>query len=159
MGFPQPSHNQSHTQKVAMTDLLKLFHLAAAALWLGGMGFMLYALRPSALMLQPPARLPLMVAVLSRFFVIVWSVIAILLLTGYGMLAATGMKGAPIGWHLMIGIGVVMFLIFGHLYFGPFRRLKIAVAAADWPEGGRRMGQIAKLVTLNFALAGWPSPL
>lgn len=137
-----------------MTDLLKLFHLAAAVLWLGGMGFMLYALRPSALALQPPVRLSLMVSVLSRFFVIVWSVIAILLLTGFGMLTATGMKGAPIGWHLMTGIGFLMFLIFGHLYFGPFRRLVLAVASADWPEGGRRMGQITKLATLNFAL-GW----
>jgi len=154
MGVSQASHNQSHTPKVAMTDLLKLFHLAAAVLWLGGMGFMLYALRPSALMLQPPVRLPLMVAVLSRFFVIVWSVIAILLLTGFGMLLATGMKAAPMGWHLMTGIGVLMFLIFGHLYFGPFRRLQIAVTAANWTEGGRHMGQIATLATLNFAL-GW----
>jgi len=137
-----------------MSSLLKFFHLAAAIFWLGGMGFMLYALRPSALTLQPPLRLPLMAAVLSRFFVIVWASIAILLLTGVGMLLATGMKGAPIGWHLMTGIGIFMFLIFGHLYFGPYRRLQIAIHSADWPEGGRRMGQIAKLATLNFIL-GW----
>ncbi len=137
-----------------MSTLLKFFHLAAAIFWLGGIGFMLYALRPSALTLQPPVRLPLMAAVLSRFFVIVWVSIAVLLLTGTGMLTAAGMKGAPIGWHLMTGIGILMFLIFGHLYFGPYRRLKIAITAADWPEGGRRMRQIAMLASVNFIL-GW----
>jgi len=60
----------------------------------------------------------------------------------------------PIGWHLMAGIGVLMCLIFGHLYFGPYRRLQAALAAADWPEGGRRANQIALLVTVNFWL-GW----
>jgi uncharacterized membrane protein len=137
-----------------MTDVLKFFHIAAAILWLGGMGFVLYVLRPSALMLQPAVRLPLMVAVLSRFFVVVWTVIAVLLLTGLGLLMGPGLKGAPIGWHVMTGAGTLMFLVFGHLYFGPFRRLQIAARAADWPEGGRRMAQIGTLVTLNFVL-GW----
>ena len=45
-----------------------------------------------------------------------------------------------------------MFALFGHLFFGPFRRLKLAVAAGDWPEGGRRVGQIATLATVNLGL-------
>jgi uncharacterized membrane protein len=137
-----------------MTIFLKFFHIAAAVLWLGGAGFMMVALRPAAAALPPPVRLPFMVTTLGRFFAVVWVAIAVLLITGFGMLLAVGMKGAPMGWHLMMGIGLLMCLIFGHLYFGPFRRLKIAVAQADWPEGGRRMGQIAMLATLNFAL-GW----
>jgi uncharacterized membrane protein len=52
----------------------------------------------------------------------------------------------------MLGIGLLMFALFGHLYFGPFKRLKLAVAAADWPEGGRRVAQIATLAQINLLL-------
>src|SRR4051812_23464220 len=120
-----------------MHALMKFLHLAAAIAWLGGISFMLFALRPAlAEQLPPPQRLPLIVQVLRRFFVAVWISIAVLLLTGLTMLLAVGMKSAPTGWHLMFGLGLLMFALFGHLYFGPFRRLKQAVAAADWPEGG-----------------------
>lgn len=135
-----------------MTPLMKFLHLAAAMIWLGGISFMLFALRPAAGQLAPPQRLPLIAQVLRRFFALVWPAIAILLLTGLAMLMRVGMKDAPVGWHLMFGIGILMFLLFGHLYFGPFRRLKLAIAAADWPEGGRRVGQIATLATVNLAL-------
>ncbi len=134
---------------------IKLTHLAAAIVWLGGMTFILGALRPVAVaQLQPPVRLPLMAGVLARFFVAVWASIAVLLVSGVTMLVAVGMKSAPAGWHLMLGIGLLMFAIFGHLYFGPWRRMKAAVVVANWPEAGRCMGQIHPLVVLNFAL-GW----
>lgn len=135
--------------------ILKLFHLAAAIVWLGGMAFVLGALRPVAKeQLQPPVRLPLMAAVLGRFFTAVWASIVVLLLSGGHLLASVGMKNAPMGVHLMLGIGLLMFAIFGHLYFGPFRQMKIAVAAANWPAAGQRMAQIHPLVVLNFSL-GW----
>jgi uncharacterized membrane protein len=54
----------------------------------------------------------------------------------------------------MLGIGLLMFALFGHVYFGPFKRLKLAVAASDWPEAGRRLGQIQTVVKINFVL-GW----
>ena len=137
-----------------MNALMKFLHIAAAIAWLGGVSFMLFALRPAATMLAPPQRLPLIAGVLQRFFVVVWPSIVVLLVTGLAMLLRVGMKNAPIGWHLMFGIGLVMFALFGHLYFGPFRRLKLAVAAADWPEGGRHVGQIATLASLILALGG-----
>ena len=135
-----------------MNALMKFLHIAAAIAWLGGVSFMLFALRPAASALAPPQRLPLIAGVLQRFFVVVWASIVVLLLTGLVMLLRVGMKNAPIGWHLMFGIGLVMFALFGHLYFGPFRRLQRAVAAADWPEGGRRVGQIATLASVNLVL-------
>ena len=137
-----------------MNALMKFLHIAAAIAWLGGVSFMLFALRPAATMLAPPQRLPLIAGVLQRFFVVVWPSIVVLLVTGLAMLLRVGMKNAPIGWHLMFGIGLVMFALFGHLYFGPFRRLKLAVAAADWPEGGRRVGRIATSASLILALGG-----
>lgn len=114
---------------------------------------MLFALRPAAAeLLAPPQRLPLIAQTLQRFFKLVWVTIVVLLLSGLAMLLGVGMKNAPAGWHAMLGIGLVMFALFGHLYFGPFRRLKHAVSAANWAEGGRRVGQIATLATVNLAL-------
>ncbi len=136
-----------------MTALMKFLHIAAAIVWLGGVSFMLFALRPAAAsQLAPPQRLPLIAAVLGSFFKFVWVSIGLLLITGLAMLLAVGMKAAPAGWHAMFGIGLLMFALFGHLYFGPFRRLKLAVAASDWPEGGRRVGQIATLAMINLGL-------
>ena len=136
-----------------MYALMNFLHLLAAIVWLGGISFVLMALRPAATaVLSPPQRLPLMAQVLARFFVLVWLSIGVLLLTGLPMLLRVGMKGVPVGWHLMLGIGLLMFALFGHLYFGPFRRLKQAVGASNWPEGGRRVGQIGSLALTNLAL-------
>lgn len=138
-----------------MPALLKFLHLGAAIFWIGGMAFILLALRkPVNAQLQPAVRLPLIAAVLGRFFPLVWASIAVLLATGLPTLLATGMKGAPLGWHLMLGLGLLMMLIFAHIWFAPFRRLRRAVAAADWAEGGRRIGQIVLLARINLTL-GW----
>lgn len=134
---------------------MKFLHIAAAVVWLGGVSFMLFALRPAAsALLPPPQRLPLIALVMEKFFAMVWLSIGLLLLTGLAMLLPVGVKNAPLGWHLMLGIGLVMFALFGHLYFGPYRRLKMAIAASDWPEGGRRVAQIAKLALSNLVLGG-----
>ena len=136
-----------------MIALMKFLHIAAAIVWLGGVSFMLFALRAAAAeQLAPPQRVPLIAQVLRRFFVLVWISIAALLASGLGMMLGVGMKNAPIGWHIMFGLGLLMFALFGHLYFGPFRRLKLAVAAANWPDGGVRIGQIAALAQVNLVL-------
>jgi uncharacterized membrane protein len=136
-----------------MPALMKFLHIAAAIAWLGGASFVLGALRPVATAQLPPAqRLPLMAHVLGRFFLMVWIAIAVLLFTGLAMLLGVGMKNAPPGWHAMLGIGLLMFALFGHLYFGPFRRFRQAVASSDWSQGARRLGQIATLTLVNLAL-------
>ena len=83
-----------------MQQLILFFHLAAAIFWMGGMAFMVLALRPVlAEQLAPPQRLPLIAAVLKRFFAVVAVSIAVLLATGLTMLAQAGMAKAPPGWH------------------------------------------------------------
>jgi uncharacterized membrane protein len=138
-----------------MRNLLLFFHVAGAIFWMGGMAFMVMALRPALhATQQPPLRLPLVVAVLRRFFVVVIVSIALLLATGVPLLLQAPEGRAPAGWHVMAGLGVLMMLVFGHIWFGPWRRLQQAVAQQQWPEGGKRMHQIALLVKVNLAL-GW----
>lgn len=138
-----------------MRNLLVFLHLAAAIFWVGGMAFVVLALRPAAhAVLQPPQRLPLMVQVLRRFFPVVIASIAVLLATGVPLMLQVPGAQAPRGWHAMAGLGILMVLVFGHIFFAPWRRAQRAVAAQDWPEGGRRMNQIALLVKVNLGL-GW----
>ena len=138
-----------------MRNLLLFLHLAAAIFWMGGMAFVVLALRPALhAQLQPPQRLPLMVLVLRRFFVVVIVSIVVLLATGGPLLMQVPGAQAPRGWHAMAGLGVLMVLVFGHIFFGPWRRMQRAVAAQEWPEGGKRAGQISLLVKVNLTL-GW----
>lgn len=142
-----------------MITFIKLLHLAAGIAWLGGMTFMLFAMRPAmAALLQGQTRLELVVQVLQRFFAIVLGAIAVLLLTGlhlYGAGAkAVGMPSIPLGWHLMAGLGIAMILLFGHIYFAGFRGLKRAVQAADWTKAAAKAAQIHSLVIVNFIM-GW----
>ena len=138
-----------------MHKLALFLHVAAAIFWMGGMAFMVLALRPALHeQLQPAQRLPLVCSVVARFFVVVGISVAMLLGTGLWFFLQA--RGAPVppGWHAMAGLGLLMMLIFGHIVASPYRRLKAAVAAADWPEGGKRMGQMTLLVKINLGL-GW----
>ncbi len=137
-----------------MHNFILFLHLAAAIFWMGGMAFMVMAMRPAAhVHLQPPLRLPFVADVLRRFFVVVAISIAVLLATGLWLLMQ-GMRTAPPGWHAMAALGILMMLIFGHIWFSPFRKLKAAVAAGDWPSGGAQMQQITMLAKINLGL-GW----
>ena len=138
-----------------MRNLLVFLHLAAAIFWMGGMAFVVLALRPVVhAQLQPPQRQPLMVQVLRRFFAVVATSIAVLLATGAPLLAQLPAAQVPRGWHVMAALGVLMMLVFGHIFFAPWKHLQRAVAAKDWPEGGKRLNQIALLVKINLGL-GW----
>jgi len=138
-----------------MYEWFKFFHLAAAMVWLGGMTVLILALRPVVIaQMAPPERLALMSTVLSRFFVMVWIAVALILASGFWMLSITDMKLAPKGWHAMSGLGLLMCLIFAHIWFAPFRQLKAAVLTSDWPAAGKALGQIHPLVVTNFVL-GW----
>jgi uncharacterized membrane protein len=149
-----------------MYDIAKLLHLISAIVWMGGMTFMLFALRPSVMaLMEPQPRAQLMSEVWRRFFAIVAIAVVVLFATGTHMYtlvfqAAKVAKGAdgsgfvPLGWNLMLAIGMLMFLIFGHIYFAGFRKFKRAVAASQWPVAAKAAGQIQTLVMVNFVL-GW----
>lgn len=131
-------------------DILKFLHLAAAIAWMGGMLFMVAALRPALAQLEGPSRLKVIAAVLSRFLPIVGIGIAILVVTGAWMFARADVW--PPGWHAMAAIGVVMILIAGHIAFAPYRRLKRAVAAEEWPAAASAATQVALLAKVNLGL-------
>lgn len=135
-------------------EIARLLHLLGVVVWVGGMFFAYMTLRPAAAaLLEPPQRLPLWQATLSRFFTWVWVAVALIVVSSVWMLAELGgLKAVGTYVHLMLGIGLAMMLIFAHVFFVPYRRLTRAVQAKDWPAGGGALAQIRKLVGLNLIL-------
>lgn len=131
-----------------------MLHLLSAVVWVGGMFFAYMVLRPVAAgLLEPSLRLTLWSRVFTLFFPWVGFAVLTLLITGYGMLFQLGgMAAAPLYVHVMQALGLVMMLIFGHVFFVPTRRLRRAVEAQDWETAGRQLGQIRLLVGVNLLL-------
>jgi uncharacterized membrane protein len=142
----------AETAVVASISLI--LHALSAVVWVGGMFFAHQVLRPAAATLEPGPRLALWSRVLGRFFAWVFAAIILLLASGYTMIAALFGGFGKIGFHiqLMQGIGIVMMLLFLHLYFASWRRFRAAVTRQDWAEGGRQLGQIRTIVSINLIL-------
>ena len=129
-----------------------LLHVIAVVIWVGGMFFAYMVLRPvAASQLEPPVRLKLWSGVFGLFFPWVWISIVVILATGFWLIfGAYGGMGDVGGYvHTMLTLGIVMMLIFFHVFFAPYKRLKRAIEAQDWPEGGKQLGTIRKLVGIN----------
>jgi uncharacterized membrane protein len=134
--------------------LFYLLHVLATVVWVGGMFFAHFVLRPIAVaQLPPPQRLPFWVGIFGRFFPWVWACVIALIVTGQALIAQMGGMGAVgVHAHIMATIGYVMAAIFAYIYFGPYAKLKMAVAAQDWPAGGAAQDRIRKLVVTNLTL-------
>jgi uncharacterized membrane protein len=52
----------------------------------------------------------------------------------------------------MQGIGIIMMLLFFHLYFAPWRRFRAAVARRDPAAATAQLGQIRTIVMVNLLL-------
>ena len=133
---------------------LSLFlHVLSVVIWVGGMFFAYMALRPVAAgVLEPPQRLTLWTGVFGKFFPWVWVSVALILATGLHMLAAFGGVSAPLYALAMLVLGVGMMLIFAHVFFAPYKKLRRAVAAQDWKAGGAALAQIRMLIGINLSL-------
>ncbi len=136
-------------------SILIVLHLLSAVIWVGGMLFAHRFLRPvAASQLEPPQRLPLWNGVFAGFFPFVWAIILILPLTGYAMMFGIwgGFANAPLYVHVMNGLGTVMIIIFLHVYFSPYQKLRNAVSTQDWPAGGQALNRIRAMVGWNTIL-------
>lgn len=139
---------------------LKTIHLLSIIVWIGGMVFAHFFLRPAVAQLEPPLRLRLMHEVLGRFFKAVLAASLLTLGTGVWMLGRVakqvvqsgGSFEMPLAWTLMATLGVVMVAIFMHIRFALFKRLGRAVAASEWEAGGRALAQIRTWVSVNLGL-------
>lgn len=139
---------------------LKLIHVLAVILWVGGMAFAHFFLRPSVQALEPPVRLRLLQAVMKRFFSVVLWASLVVLVTGLWMIGRVAKEtvqaglsfNMPLDWTIMATLGIVMIAIFGHIRFALFKRLTRTVAASDWPAAGAAMASIRSWVFVNLCI-------
>jgi len=141
-------------------SILKLIHLLAILLWVGGMIFAHCFLRPAVAALEPAQRLRLMRDVLSRFLNAVLAAVILTLVTGLWMIGRTareivsagGSFDMPHSWMTMAALGFIMAAIFGHIRFAAYPRLHRAVQAEQWPAAAKALGTIKNLVTINLVI-------
>lgn len=142
---------------------LKTLHLLAIILWVGGMTYTLFFLRPAVTALELPLRVRLMHEVLRRFFATVLAAIVVVLATGGAMMAIfagsapsippVGSEPAmPWSWTVMATLGVLMAAIFGHIRFVLFKRLHVAMLDQKWTLGGAALASIRSWVRVNLVI-------
>lgn len=129
-------------------------HLLAAVVWVGGMFFAFLAARPVLAELDTALRARLWVGIFRRFFPWVWACIVTLLVTGFYMASADFESPAntPAYVRAMMGLGIFMMLLFGHVYFAAFPKLKRGAAGNDEALMKKAMGQIRLIFGVNLAL-------
>jgi uncharacterized membrane protein len=139
---------------------LKVLHVLAITLWVGGMAFAHLFLRPSLSVLEPPQRLKLMHAVLGRFFLAVALAAGITVASGLWMIsevtqtvrATGGQLQMPLAWTAMAAIGLLMAAIFVYIRLRLFPRFGRAVEAGDWPLAAQSLAPIRGWVLVNLVL-------
>ena len=137
---------------------LKTIHVLSIVLWIGGMAFAHFFLRPAVAQLEASVRLRLMHDVLGRFFQAVLVASLLTLISGVWMLGRVakqvvqsgGSFEMPLAWTVMAVLGIVMVAIFMHIRFVLFKRLGQAVAASEWIAGAAAMAQIRRWVSINL---------
>ena len=131
--------------------LFLLLHVLSVVVWVGGMFFAYMALRPvAASVLEPPQRLTLWAGVFGKFFPWVWASVATILLTGLALLMKMG--GMPHYALAMLVLGVAMMLIFAHVFFSPYKKLKRAVGEQNWQAGAAALAKIRMSIGINLSL-------
>lgn len=140
--------------------ILKTLHVLSIIVWVGGMVFAHFFLRPALASLDPLLRLRLMHDVLGRFFKAVLVASLLTLASGLWMLGrvakqvvqSDGNFQMPLSWTVMAAVGIVMVAVFMHIRFALYPRLGRAVEASDGPAGGAAMAQIRRWVLINLGL-------
>ena len=137
-----------------MMSFMKLIHLLAIVVWVGGMFFAYVVLRPSAAeVLQPPERLRLWDKAFSRFFNWVWLGVFMVLVSGFYMIYLFGgFANLPLYINLMLLMGLVMTLIYVYVFFKCYVQFNRLVSKQAWPAAGAMLGTIRKLVGLNLTI-------
>jgi uncharacterized membrane protein len=135
---------------VITPSIAALLHTIAAVIWVGGMFFAYVVLRPATGPLEPSARLALWQRVFASFFPWVFAAVVVLLLSGFTLFLGGYVAGPHV--HAMMAIGIVMILIFLHLYFAPWKRFRVLLAAGDNAAAAAQLNQIRILVLVNLIL-------
>lgn len=140
--------------------VFKTVHILSIVVWVGGMVFAHFFLRPAVAALEPPQRLRLMDEVLRRFFAVVSGVALLAFFTGVAMIGrvaketvqAGGSFAMPLDWTVMSVLGTLMVLLYGHIRMVLYRRMHRSVQAQEWADAATHLGKLRQWVSINLAI-------
>ncbi|HUD58309.1 MAG TPA: CopD family protein [Acetobacteraceae bacterium] len=126
-------------------------HVLCAVIWVGGMFFAYVVLRPSLSVLEPMQRIALHTQVFRRFFLVVWHVMPLILISGFAVLFGFYGGMANVGWniHVMMLLGLIMSAVFVLIVFGPYARFR---RTTDRATAAACIDRIRKLIGINLLL-------
>ena len=122
--------------------IIKWFHIIAVIIWIGGMFFTLFVLKPNLEKIEDK-KLEFMKSIMDKFFPFVWISIILLFITGdyYAKYFINNTF-----FDVKLFIYFIMVIIFSYIYFGLYK--KIPYTKNKPPV----FMKISKLITLNFVL-------
>lgn len=135
-----------------MYSTLKFLHVLSIVVWIGGMIFAHFFLRPSLAILEPSQRVLLMHATLKRFFAAVLATSVIAWASGMAMMAMAGKGSMPTDWTVMAALGTLMLGIFFHIRLVLFVRMSERVEKSDLPGAGEYLAKIRQWVFVNLCI-------
>lgn len=136
-----------------MRNVWLFVHLMAVIVWIGGMFFAHFCMRPVIVArCEPPQRLTLMSGILGRFFNAVLVAVVLIWISGLAMMSAGSGGGMPWYWTAMAAVAALMTVLFVIIKWVRYPRLAAAVTRADWPSAGAALNGIRQLVVTNFWL-------
>jgi uncharacterized membrane protein len=126
-------------------------HVLCAVIWVGGMFFAYVVLRPSMSVLEPIQRIALHTQVFRRFFLVVWHVMPLILLSGFAILFGFYGGMANVAWnvHLMMLLGLIMSAVFLLIVFGPYARFR---RTTDRATAAASIDRIRQLIGINLVI-------
>ncbi len=133
-----------------------MLHLLAALVWVGGMFFSYWILRPvfASQMIPPNELPPLWRQIYKRFFTYVWISIIVLFITGFWMMlyGLGGFGAVPISIHLMMTLAIIMVGIFVYIQFGPFQKMCQSIDTGDKQAAAAQMVKLRTVISINMYL-------
>lgn len=141
------------------------FHVNAVVLWIGGVVFLDFFLVPSLRRGMPDiaTRSQFLYRMLRNFFILVWILAGILLITGYVMVDLRGdvqalMRGqwgdalSAAQWYMVL-LGHVMVAIALYVFFLPFLGMRRALGQENWDRACVEAGRIRLFSMANIVIA------
>jgi uncharacterized membrane protein len=150
---------------IVLFATLKALHLLAVIVWVGGMAFVLFCLRPAARVLEPAPRVTQIHAAIRRFIAVVIVAVAVIFVSGAAMIAIAWSTSAraglafnmPLNWYTMVAVFFVMLAVFVHIRSVLFRRLDTAVREQRWADGAAVLGAFRWEISINLVLGAFVS--
>jgi uncharacterized membrane protein len=129
-------------------------HILATIVFLGGLFFATFVVRPIARGLDIETASLLWQRMLSRVFAPAWVSLLLILGTGIGMvfLKFGGFSGVPMIHRANMLIGIPAIALFAYVFFGPWRLYRRTISRRDWTAARSAITRVRVVIAIVLVL-------